>query len=492
MKNVSEKRTYIFESAPIPKAVLTLAIPTIITQLINVIYNYADTWYVGRTGNAAAVAAMNISMPIFILLAAIANLFGAGGASLISRMLGRKQPEQARHVFAFSFWFGIATAVVYAIVIFLTRSELIYLIGGDENSHAFANDYMFWTVVIGAIPTVGNVLCGHLVRSIGASKEAGIGMSLGGVMNIILDPLFMFVILPPGMEVIGAAIATMLSNTVAFAYFLIYFLRHRDNPIFTLNPKDISLKDRIPVQVLTIGFPAALQTSLAMVSNIFANKFVSGYGTDAVSGLGVAKKVNMLAFNTMMGLTMGVTPLVGYNIGAKNYDRMKKAIRFTGLLSESIGITCLILFNIFAAPLISFFINEPKSVEFGSAFLHVVAFAVPLCSVTFLFNAVFQAAGQRMKSLVLSTLRKGLLDVPLMAVLSITFSMGATGVVLATPLAEVISTGLAIFLYLRFLKSLKTQEEAPEKSTAARPEGEKALPEGNEKSAAEEPCESIH
>ena len=129
MTKASDKRTYIFERAPIPKAVMTLAVPTIITQLINVIYNYADTWYVGRTGNAAAVAAMNIAMPMFILQAAIANLFGAGGASLISRLLGMKKPEKARHVFAFSFWFGLMAAVVYALIILAARSKLIYLIG---------------------------------------------------------------------------------------------------------------------------------------------------------------------------------------------------------------------------------------------------------------------------------------------------------------------------------------------------------------------------
>ncbi|MBR4768909.1 MAG: MATE family efflux transporter, partial [Lachnospiraceae bacterium] len=175
----TEKRTYIFEEAPIPKAVMTLAVPTVITQLINVVYNYADTWYVGRTGNAAAVAAMSVAMPIFVIMAALANLFGVGGASLISRLLGEGRPEKARHVFAFSFYGGIAAAVLYSIVVLITRPRLIYLIGGDARSYDYVYDYMFWTMILGSIPTLGNVLCGHLVRSIGASKEAGIGMGLG-------------------------------------------------------------------------------------------------------------------------------------------------------------------------------------------------------------------------------------------------------------------------------------------------------------------------
>ncbi len=460
----SRDKTYIFEQAPIPKAVLALAIPTVITQVINIIYNYADTWYVGRTGNAAAVAAMSVCMPLFIITGAIANLFGAGGASLISRLLGQKNPEKARHVFAFSFWFGLAASVVYALFIFIARPWLIYAVGGDDNSYQFAYDYLFWVVIIGALPSVGNNLCGHLVRSTGASREAGFGMSMGGVLNIILDPLFMFVLLPKGNEVIGAAIATMLSNTASFLFFLIYLYRHRKDPhsVFTLNPRDFSLKGKIPSEVLAIGFPAALQTTLAMVSNIFANVYVSGYGTEAVSGLGVAKKVNLLAFNTMMGITMGVTPLVGYNYGAKNYKRMKKSILFAGALSEMIGLSCLVLFQIFAEPLIRFFIDEPESIRFGSAFLRVVCFAVPLCSVTFLFNAVFQATGQRIKSLVLSCLRKGVLDIPLMGILSLSFGLGATGVVLATPIAELLSTGIAVTMFVLFMRKLEREKTVEE------------------------------
>lgn len=211
----------IFEDEAIPVAVAKLAIPTVITQLINIVYNFADTWFVGRTGNAAMVAALSVCMPIFIIMAALANLFGIGGASVISRQMGMKNEAKARHVFAFCLYGGIAAAVVYALIMFFFRPQIIYLIGGDENSYKYVYDYIFWTMVVGAIPSVGNVLCGHLVRSIGDAKEAGFGMSLGGILNIFLDPLFMFVILPQGYEVVGAAIATLISNTVALVYFVV-------------------------------------------------------------------------------------------------------------------------------------------------------------------------------------------------------------------------------------------------------------------------------
>ncbi len=446
--STSKNRTWIFEEAPIGKAVWTMALPTVITQLINIIYNYADTWYVGRTGNPAMVAAMSVSMPLFILLAAIANLFGIGGSSVISRSLGMKKPQRARHTFAFCFWCGMGAALVYVGLFMLIRNRLLYAVGADADTFAYTWEYTKWTIIIGAIPTVGNVLCGHLVRSIGASKEAGFGMSMGGVLNMILDPLFMFVILPKGQEVVGAAIATMLSNTAAFMYFLVYLYKHRDNPVFTMHPGDFSAKEGIPGDVLLVGFPAALATGLAMVSNIFANKLVSGYGSAAVAGMGVAKKVNMISFNTCMGLTQGVLPLLGFTYGAKNYDRMRRVIRYTLKVVLIFGAVCTTAFFVFAPAFVSFFIGEEQSVAYGSRFLRVICFACILSTVCYMANAVFQAAGRKTESLVLSIVRKGVLDVVLMIVLHRT--MGIMGVVIATPITEICGVILAGWMYLRF------------------------------------------
>ncbi len=425
----------IFESAPIPVAVMTLAVPTIITQLINIIYNFADTWYVGRTGSAAMVAALSVCMPVFVLLAAIANLFGIGGASVISRALGRKDLSYARKTFAFCFYAGIAASVAFGLLIALFRSRLIPVIGGDDASYQYIYDYMFWTMIIGAIPTVGNVLCGHLVRSVGAAKEAGFGMSMGGVLNIILDPLFMFVILPPGNEVTGAAIATCLSNTAALFYFLVYLYRHRDHPVLSLSVSDFTVGEQIPANVVSIGIPAALATSMAMLSNIAANALVSEYGSSAVAGMGVAKKINMLAFNTTMGLTQGVLPLLGYNFGARNFNRLKKSIAT------------------FAPVLVSFFIAEEASVSFGSSFLRVIALATPLASISYLTNTLFQATGRRLSSFFLSILRKGCMDIPLMFLFKSMFGM--YGIVWATPTAETGSLIVAAFLVVLLIRDIR-------------------------------------
>ena len=448
----------LFAEAPVPKAVWTMALPTIVTQLINIVYNYADTWYVGRTANAAMVATLGVCFPLFVIMAAVANLFGIGGASVISRAMGEQNTEKARRAFAVSFWGGMASAVVFMGIILIFRTPLIWLVGGDAHDFQYVSDYMFWTMVAGAIPTIGNVLCGHLVRSIGASKEAGFGMSMGGVLNIALDPLFMFVILPDGMEVTGAAVATLLSNVAALAYFLIYIRRRQQREtdgILNIRLPKAQPADPVLPEILMTGFPAALQTTFAMVSNIFANVLIRPYGSGAVAGMGIAKKINMIAFNTCMGMTMGVLPLIGYSYGARDYTRMRQIIRYTGTVVLLFGTACAAVFITQAPHLVRFFIDEEASVRYGTQFLHIIGYAAPLAAISYLCVTVFQACGRKWPAFALSVLRKGVFDVPAMFVFRTALGFGAAGVCLATPIAEVLGMAVALVLYLRFWARLR-------------------------------------
>ncbi|MGN0298964.1 MAG: MATE family efflux transporter [Lachnospiraceae bacterium] len=448
----SLKEVEIFEHYSVPKAVAALAIPTVISQLITIVYNFADTWYVGQTNNAAAVAALSVCTPIYIIMNAVANLFGIGGSSVISRSLGVKNMDRARHTFAFALWGGIAAALLYSIVIAIFRTPLGILVGGDEDTLEYIYQYMFWTMMIGAVPTILNTLMGHLIRSVGASKQASIGMSLGVILNIVLDPIFMFVILPAGNEVMGAAIATLISNIVAMIYFFVYLFCHKEHGVFTIHPKEIRLTDGIPKEVLFIGFPAGLMTTLAMVSNIFANALVRDYGSEAVAAMGIAKKINTLAFNVTMGITQGTLPLIGYNFAAKNFRRMKEAIRFATVCAVIFSTTCFVFFWSATEPLIRFFIQDTKTVEYGVSFLKVIAFAVPFSSLTYAMNMVFQATGKKKNSFALSVLRKGFLDIPSMFVFQ--HFVGIMGVLYATPFADVISAVLAVAMYVWFSRKM--------------------------------------
>ncbi len=452
MTNQNTKRTYLFETAPVPTAVLTLIVPTVISQILTIIYNFADTWFVGRTGDEAAVAAVSVAMPLFIVMTGLSNLFGIGGASVISRSLGAKKQEDARRAFSFALWSGIGAAIVYSAVIFFFSKNLVYLIGGDKNSEKYIIEYLFWAIVVGGVPTLLSSLFGHLVRSVGKAKVSGLVMSLGAVLNIVLDPLFMFVILPAGKEVAGAAIATMISNTVSALVFIIYIVKCGDD-VFSLNPKNFTLKGGIATEVLATGAPACLSTCLAMVSNIAANKLMSDYGTAAVAGLGIAKKSNTLAFNINMGLTQGVLPLIGYSFAAKNFDRMKKTVAFTFGITISFSLLCTFVYRTFPEPIIKFFIDEPETVAEGIKLLPTLAIAVVFCAMTYLMNTIFQATGRKLYSLVTSMLRKGIFDIPLMFLFK--RYLDETGIVIATPTAEILSIFVSGFLLFRFLKSLK-------------------------------------
>ena len=456
MDKAKTDRREIFENKSVPAAVFSLVIPTVITQILNIVYNFADTWFVGRTGNENAVAAISVAMPLFIIMAALSNLFGIGASSVISRSLGAKKEEDAKSAFSFALWGSIGAAVLYGVVIFFFREKIVYIIGGDDNSKQYIADYLLWTVSVGSVPTMLTTLFGHLVRSVGKSKAAGLIMSSGAVLNILLDPLFMFVILPKGYEVTGAAIATLLSNVVSCIIFIIYVYRSTDS-VFTLNIKEFHIKSKIVPELLATGAPACLSTSLAMVSNIAANLFMSSYGTAAVAGLGIAKKANTLAFNINMGLTQGVLPLIGYTYAAKNYDRMKKTIFFTLGVSVCFSVTCTFIYRSFASPIIRFFIDEPETVKEGTKLLPTLAIAVVFCAMTFLMNTIFQATGKKLYSLVTSVLRKGIFDIPLMYLFGKMWQ--ETGIVVATPVSEVLSILVAGVLLFKFFKTVKIKDK---------------------------------
>lgn len=254
-QELSSREKKIFTEMPEMRSVLTLAVPTVLSQIITVVYNLADTYFIGQTNNPNMVAAASICMTLLLLMTGMANLFGIGGSSLIARCLGAGDFEKARKVSAFSVWGGISFAAVYSGLLILFHNTLLRLLGAGDSTFSFCYAYMFWTCIIGGIPTILNPLLAHLIRSEGASKEASLGVSMGGLLNMVLDPLFMFVILPPGFEVVGAAIATMLSNCAASLFFIVYIFRNRKESVLSLNPRDISLKEQIPGDVLVEPLP---------------------------------------------------------------------------------------------------------------------------------------------------------------------------------------------------------------------------------------------
>lgn len=444
-----EREELLFSSMPVPRAILKLAVPTVISQIITIIYNMADTFFIGQMGDPKQVAAATLAMPLFMFMTALSNLFGVGGASFISRLLGTHNREKASQVSVFCIWTGVAVAGCYGILTVIFLPILLPMLGANADTWSLTSSYIFWTVGIGAIPTVLNPELAHLIRSEGNSRQASLGVAMGGFLNIILDPIFIYGF---GMQIKGAAIATLLSNTVAMLYFLIFIRKHRSTSAITLSIKQYSLKEKIPLEVITIGLPSFLISLMGTVSNTVLNHIISGYSNEAIAGMGIAKKVNLLSFAVAQGITQGTLPLIGYNYTSGNRKRLIEIIRVLFLFALTIALAIAIVLYTNAAGITRLFINNHDTIRYGRDFLHIICCACPMSTLTFFALTVFQATGKKVQPLILSLLRKGTLDVPFMFGFNNLF--GISGVAWATPLAETISVVVALVLVVPYILKL--------------------------------------
>ncbi len=460
------KEKELFEDCSVTSAILRLAFPTVIGQIILVVYNLADTFFIGLTGSDAMLTAVTVCMPAFMFLSAISNLFGIGGASVISRALGSQDRKRARLASSFAFWGCLALTAVYSLGTFLFIDSFVDLLGGTAAEvHGYSSAYLICTVVIGGITTSVSVLLSHLIRAEGRSVLASAGIALGGILNIALDPLFMFVILPPGQETLGAAIATALSNAVAAVYFLaLVWINRKGNSVIMLAPAAGAFADEIPKEILSAGLPACLMTLFENISYAVLDKLMSLCGTQMQAGIGVAKKVNMLAHCIVRGIAQGALPLIGYNYAARNYKRMRQSVLLAAAIAVAAAFLCMGANLVFSAQLIGIFIRPgSESVVYGSRFLRILCIGGPFSACAYTIISFFQATGEGGKSFLLAVLRKGIIDIPLMFVLSSVLPV--YGIVWATPIADLLCCLTALVLFAAFL--VKHPDEA---KTAAKPE----------------------
>lgn len=451
-----EKSTELFERTPVPKAVFQLAIPAIIGQAIAIIYNLADTFFVGRLNDNNQVAAVTLCMPIFLALTALSGMLGVGGSSLLSQRLGSKNPRGATVVSGLSFWAALIISGLFSLAVFFFRSPLLDFVGADTHTKAYCMDYLTWTVCIGGIPTTMNPVMGYLVRGEGNSSHASVGVALGGVLNILLDPLFIFVF---GLGVKGAAIATCLSNVAAVVYFLIFIRsqQRKNTTVIQLTPQREMLDFHLLREIIVIGLPSFFLSIMSTISNIAATKLMSPYGSAALAAIGVAKKVNSTAFSISQGLGQGVLPLVAYNHASGNEKRMRSSILFALGVGAVFSTVCVIIFKLVPDVIISLFLTDAEAVSLGASFLNIICFAIPTTTLISLSITAFQGVGEKRQPYVISLLRKGTIDVAMMLIL-IRTSLGMYGVVWATPIAETCTVLTALTLLARYF--LKTKPAA--------------------------------
>lgn len=442
------KEKNIFEQMPVPKAVFSLAVPTVISQLIILVYNLADTWFIGQTGDTLQVAAVTVSYPIFMLLSAFANLFGIGGSSLISRLLGSGKKEEAGRVGTFALWASGTVILFYSLAVWTLGGRMLGFLGSSGQTLVFARQYLFWTVVIGGLPTVLNLVLANIVRAQGKAKTASAGMSLGGIINIILDPVFIFGL---HMNVAGAALATCLSNTCSLVFFLWHVVRSRRSSQVRLSLFPRIVPSGMILDIFSIGTPAALQILLASVSNSLMIRLVTSYPESAVSGLGIAQKIEIIPFQVVQGISSGVLPLIAYNFASGNRKRMHDTVAFSIRLGLILSAVFFVLIEAGAPLLVRFFIADPETIVFGSAFTRLRCIALPFINIEFMLIAVFQGIGSARQALVLSFFRKGILDLPLMLLADLLWPM--YGLMLVQPFMEFSGSMIALSMYRKQLNT---------------------------------------
>lgn len=453
----------VFSEYKIPKAVGTLAVPSMLGMLINIIYNLADTFFVGQTGNANQVAAVSVSMPLFLFFLACGNLFGVGGCAFVSRSLGEGNTDKIKTISSFCIYSSIAVSAIMAAVFISFRRPVLYLVGASDNTIDFACDYLLW-IALGAPFIVLSIMASNLIRGEGAAKQSMFGMVIGQIVNIVLDPIFILdsgdklfgLTLPFGfdMGVAGAAIATVLGNIISVLYFLTYFLRGKS--ILSITPKRFSLKNGIVKGVVGVGAPAALNNLLMSLSNIVINMFLIKYSDNAVAAMGVAMKANMLVTMLQIGLAQGIQPLIGYCYGAKNYKRMNGSIKFGMLCNIIIGGSVTAFYIGFREQVIKLFINDASVVEYGVKMLTALMAPGTLLGIMFIINFAFQGMGKGFQSLILAAGRQGLIYLPVLIIMD--KCVGLNGLIWAQPCADFVCIILSLVMFSITMKKLNKEK----------------------------------
>lgn len=396
----------LFEEAPVAKAVAVMAVPTMISMLVVVIYNMADTFFIGQTGDPMQVAAVSLATPVFMVFMALGNLFGIGGSSAISRALGEKKTERAKNISSFCCYGSLGLGVVMALIFLVGMNGILKLIGASANTIDFARDYLTYIAAGGPFIMFGTAF-GNILRGEGAAKESMIGNMIGTITNIILDPIM---ILGLGWGVVGAAIATVIGNMAASLYYLQFFLRKKSS--LSIRLRDFKAKDRIAAGVMSIGIPASLNNILMSCANIVLNQVLIGYGDTPVAAMGVAMKSNMLVVLLQIGLCSGIQPLIGYNYGARNKKRLLKVFRFTGMCAVVIGTFLTVVMVMARQAVIQAFIDDSQVIAYGIQMVIALQMSGPVLGILFLCINTLQGMGKAIPSLVLTICRQGLIFIP--------------------------------------------------------------------------------
>lgn len=451
MKN--EKSLEIFNTMSVPQAVLKNAIPAMIAMLMVLVYNLADTFFIGQTHNAYQVAAVSLATPVFLMFMAVGTVFGIGGTSVISRAMGEGKKQYAKKVCSFCMWACIIVGITMTFLFLFFMDNILLLIGASDDTWEFARSYLTIVSCSGIFVLISNCYS-NILRAEGQATRAMTGQIIGNLLNVVLDPVM---ILGFGWNITGAAIATVIGNVAAASYYIIYFLRGKSS--LSISIKDFSVKDKICSGVLAIGIPASLASVLMSISQMIMNGMMAGYGDMAIAGIGVAMKVTMITGMIAMGIGQGIQPLLGYCVGAKTWERYKEIMRFSIWFAFLLGLIMTIFCYLFTNQIIRIFLTDERAFDYAVRFARILLTTSTLFGVFYVLTNALQAMGAAVASLIINLSRQGIIYIPALFVLRA--ALGITGLVWAQPVADILSIGLAVILYNITFKKMKSSMKQP-------------------------------
>lgn len=433
-----ENRNALFETTPVPKAFLTLALPVVMSKIVSMIYNMVDIYFIGRTGNADLVAGVSICAPVILLMVSLGDLFGLGGSSVMSRLFGQKKDEDGKRVSSFTFYSAIVTGIVIAALMLIFQNPILHMLGAEDAVFTYASQYYTW-IALGAPSIILTLIPANQLRTEGLANVAMIGSIAGSIVNMILDPLFIFGL---GMGAAGAAIATVLGNIVTDIIFIVC-IRKKSRKL-TVDIRMAKVDLAIIGAVFAIGLPSSLNNLMNSFGTALLNRGLVVYGADKVAAMGIASKVNMLVAMIMIAFAFGAQALIGYNYGAGNKERLRDVLKFDLLVQMIIAVAGGAVLMIFAPSLIRLFMDDAVIVEAGALILRRMLLGLPFTGVFLVCSTLFMSAGKSLPTLIMSLSRQGIIFALVLFILSRAF--GYEGVITAQPAADVFSALLGVVL----------------------------------------------
>lgn len=435
----------------VTKLVISLSIPTVLSQMITSIYNMADTYFVTSLGDSS-VGAVSIVYALQSIIQAIGFGLAMGASSLVSRKLGQKENQSASKYASCAFYAAFAMGLLLTVVCLIDLDDMLCIFGSTETILPYAHDYAL-VILLGASIMCASFVLNNVTRAQGHAVMAMIGLTAGGILNMLLDPLLIFVF---EMGVGGAALATVVSQCISFLILLSFYVSGKS--IISLSPRNISRKPSDYVLIIRTGLPTVFRQGLGSLSTTLLNVQVKIYGDAAIAAVGIANKIYMLLRNLVLGIGHGFQPVAGYNYGAKKYDRVKKAFWVATAVGTIVSASASVFLLLWANHIIGFFNPEtPETLRIGSRMLVFMGFALPTLGYSTYVNQLYQSLGYVKGATVLASCRQGIFFVPL--IFALPAIVGLDGILLTQALADIFTFAVSIPFNVYFLKKVLRYEK---------------------------------